>query len=103
MTQVTKENFQSTIDNNELVLIDFYGDYCMPCKQLSPILDLVGAELGEQLLIAKVDAVTNADLAKEMSVRSIPAVFIFKNGKQVDKFVGLKQKADIIEMLKKYI
>ena len=70
--------------------------WCGPCKKLSPTLDEVSEELGEQVNIVKVDVDESEDLAMDYGIRSVPTVLFFKNGQQVDKFVGALPKSEIV-------
>jgi thioredoxin 1 len=99
VTQLNTENFHTIIKNNKLVVVDIVADWCGPCKVLSPIIDEVGAHFGESVLVGKLDVDANSDLVKELGVRNIPTVLIYKNGEVVDRFVGVKTKSDIISMV----
>ena len=86
--QVNKENFQSTLQNNEVVLVDFYADWCGPCQALAPSLEKLAKEFEGKATVAKVNVDKNQALSMEYGVRSIPALFYFKNGKLVGKQGG---------------
>jgi thioredoxin 1 len=103
VTQLNTENFHTIIKNNKLVVVDIVADWCGPCKMLSPIIDEVGAHFGESVLVGKLDADTNGDLVKELGIRNIPTVLIYKNGEVVDRFVGVKPKNDIIKMVEEQL
>jgi thioredoxin 1 len=70
---------------------------------LSPIIDEVGAHFGESVLVGKLDADANGDLVKELGIRNIPTVLIYKNGEVVDRFVGVKTKSEIVSMVESHI
>lgn len=100
MKIIRANEFEETIKEG-LVLVDFYADWCGPCKMLGPILEELSAELRD-VTIAKVNVDDNGDLAAQLGVRSIPAVFLFKDGKQVDQFIGLQPKASIKNFIEKH-
>jgi len=100
--QVTSENFQEKIKSSELALIDIWAPWCGPCKQLGPIIDEVSAETTEKVLVGKMDADQNMDLCKELNVRNIPTILLFKNGEVVERTTGLKSKKDILEMIERH-
>ncbi|MEM9819538.1 MAG: thioredoxin [Bacteroidota bacterium] len=99
LQQVNKENFENTIKNNEIVLLDFYADWCGPCKALHPTLEQLADEFGNKAVIAKVDVDKNPELSNAFGVRSIPALFYFKNGELVGKQAGLQSHAVIANQL----
>lgn len=94
----TSENVKSLIEEGKTTIVDFYAEWCGPCKVLGPILDKVASEKPEVNVI-KVNVDENQELSTEFGIRSIPAVFIFKSGELAEKFVGAKSKEDIISML----
>jgi thioredoxin 1 len=102
VTQLTTENFTERIANG-VVVVDIWTTWCGPCKMLSTIIDEVGAHFGESVLVGKLDADTNGDLVKELGIRNIPTVLIYKNGEVVDRFVGVKPKNDIIKMVEEQL
>ena len=96
---VNSENFENDVRKSEkVVLVDFYAEWCGPCKMLSPVLDQVSAEV-EGVVIGKFNIDEGIDIAKELDVMSVPTMIIFKDGKEVDRLVGLRQKSQIIEAI----
>ena len=96
---VNSENFENDVRKNEkVVLVDFYATWCGPCKMLSPVLDQVSSEV-EDVVIGKLDIDESLDIAKEFNVMSVPTMIIFKDGVEVDRLVGLRQKSQIIEAI----
>lgn len=102
VTELTTENFSEKIASG-LVVVDIWATWCGPCKMLSPIIDEVGAHFGESVLVGKLDADSNTELVKELGVRNIPTVLIYKNGEVVDRFVGVKSKNEIVSMVESQI
>ena len=97
---VDSKNFNDTVNSKEVVLVDFYATWCGPCKMLAPILEQVNEEIADNTLIAKLDIDNALDIAKEYGVMSVPTMVIFKKGKEVERLVGLRQKTQILEVLK---
>jgi thioredoxin 1 len=82
-----------------ITLVDFWAPWCGPCKMLGPILEKVAEELGEKVQIAKINVDDSPKLAQKFGVRSIPAIFIIKNGKIVKQFVGLQDKSQLVQAI----
>ena len=93
-------NFKETIDNNDFVILDFWAPWCGPCRMLGPVLDQVAAEMGDDVVIGKINIDEEQDLAVKFGVRSIPAMFILKDGEVRESFVGVKDKATLVNSLK---
>ncbi len=86
---VTNENFNEVVLNSKVpVIVDFYAEWCGPCKNLAPTMDLIAEEYKDVILVTKVDVDANSDISSEYRVRNIPAILIFKNGKVFDKKIG---------------
>ena len=95
-----KNNFKSIINSDTPVLVDFYADWCGPCKTLAPILKQVKDELGNSIKIVKIDVDKNELLAAKYQVRGVPTMLLFKSGKQVWRQSGVLQKNDILNVIK---
>ncbi len=99
--KLNNENFnKEVIEADKLVLIDFYADWCGPCKMMSPIIDKIAEENGEKVKVCKLNVDEAQDIAMEYNVMSIPTLVMIKNGKIVDTMVGLQAKEVIEEKLK---
>ncbi|MDL5512406.1 thioredoxin [Arenibacter sp. M-2] len=98
-----KDSFNNIINSDTPVLVDFYADWCGPCKMLAPILKQVKDELGSTLKIIKIDVDKNQSLANTYQVRGVPTMLLFKNGKQVWRQSGVLQKNDIVGVVQQHI
>ena len=102
--KVTTDTFRKdVIESDKPVVVDFWAEWCGPCKKLSPILEEVAEELDGQVTVAKVNVDEERNLGAMFQIMSIPSVLIFKNGEKVDEFVGLRSKADIVAQIKKQL
>ena len=100
MSNVTSENFESEVLNSEKpVLVDFWASWCGPCRMLSPIVDEIAEEV-QTIKIGKVNVDEQQDLAGKFGVMSIPTLILFKNGQPVNKSVGAKSKAALLDFIK---
>lgn len=97
-----KSSFNDIIQDDKAVLVDFFADWCGPCKMLAPILQDVKAELGEQVKIVKIDVDRNQALAAKYQVRGVPTMMIFKNGEQKWRQSGVLQKDEIVNIIKSH-
>ena len=97
---VTSENFESEVLNSEKpVLVDFRASWCGPCRMLSPIVDEIAEEV-QTIKVGKVNVDEQQDLAGKFGVMSIPTLILFKNGQPVNKSVGAKSKAALLDFIK---
>lgn len=92
--QFTSDNFQKeALDSKESVLVDFYADWCGPCRSMMPVVEEVANEYKGRLKVGKVNSDKEPELARAFNVMSIPAFFILKDGKVVDQMVGAMPKS----------
>ena len=95
---INKDNFDQVKNSDKPVLLDFYADWCGPCRMVAPIVEEIAAE-NPQYLVAKVNVDEQPELAQDFEVISIPMLVVIKDGKVVDQSVGAKPKALILRML----
>ncbi|MFB0911003.1 MAG: thioredoxin, partial [Flavobacterium sp.] len=88
-----KSNFDTTINTNDVVLVDFFADWCGPCKALHPALEELAKDFDGVAVISKINVDQSPELAAQFKVRSIPALFYFKNGEIVETQNGVQSKS----------
>lgn len=98
--EVTKESFETEVLKAEgTVLVDFFADWCGPCKMLSPVIEEIAEEKSE-IKVCKVNVDNQPELAMKYGVMSIPTLVVIKNGSEKDKSVGLVSKEEVLELIK---
>ncbi len=98
---ITNDNFdEEVVKCTTPVIVDFYADWCGPCKMMSPIIDNIAEELGNRVKVGKVNSDENIELAEKFGIMSIPTIIIFKNGEISKSFVGVTSKSEIIDAVK---
>lgn len=95
---VNKNNFDSVKNSDKTVLLDFYADWCGPCRMVSPLVDEIAKE-NPQFLIGKINVDSEPELAQEFGVASIPTLVVMKNGEIISQSAGAKPKLQILKML----
>ena len=102
--KINNQNFEKEILNAPgVALVDFYADWCGPCKMVGPIIDEISEEYAGKVTVGKVNVDEEGSLASEYAVVSIPTIIIFKDGKQVEKLVGVRSFDDFCDILDKYL
>jgi thioredoxin 1 len=97
-----KSNFKEIINSKTPVLVDFFAEWCGPCKMLAPILKQVKDELGDAVKIVKIDVDKNQPLATQFQVRGVPTMILYKNGKQLWRQSGVLQKNELISIINQH-
>jgi thioredoxin 1 len=97
---LTDKNFQHQIKNN-ISLVDFWASWCVPCKMMSPVLNELANEVGPGVQVCKVDVEQYQSLASKFSVRGIPTILLFRDGREINRFVGVKSKDFLLDQIQK--
>lgn len=101
---VNKDEFQEEVlDSKTPVLVDFWAEWCGPCKMIAPIVDEIANEYAGKLRVAKIDADTNGDILMNYGVMSIPTLILFKEGEAVQRITGFMPKSKILRKIETYI
>ena len=101
--ELNKENFNETIGSTKPVLVDYWAEWCGPCKMVAPILEEVAVDLSDKLTIGKVDVDENQELAAQLNIMSIPTLVLFKDGEVIDQAIGALSKAQLLSFLEQHI
>jgi len=99
---ITDDDFDAAINGDEPVVVDFWAEWCGPCKQMAPHLDAVADELTGQVTVAKINVDENPMSASKYGVRGLPTLMLFKGGKMVDSQLGAMSKQRIADWIKEH-
>ena len=103
-TQLTDSNFKETVlDSGKVTLVDFWAEWCGPCKAIGPMIEEISKEYEGKAIIGKVDVDSNPETAMKYGIRNIPTILFIKGGQVVDKQVGAVPKANLVAMLNKHL
>ena len=99
--QITADNFEDTITDNDIVLVDFWAEWCGPCKQLAPVLEKVVRATKGKVKLVKMDIDKHPSIPGQLGIQSIPAVFAFVNGQPVDGFLGALPESQVLAFIER--
>lgn len=100
----TDANFDADVlQSDKLVLVDFWAAWCGPCKMIAPVLEELAVDFADRVQIVKVDVDANPEAAARFGIRSIPTLFVFKNGEKVDTVIGGRPKSELAALLNKHL
>ena len=102
--EVNINNFEEeVIKNDKVTIVDFFADWCGPCRKLSPIIEEIEQELSDKVKFTKINTDENIPLAQEYQISGIPTLLVFKNGELIERMVGLMPKSSIITNIEKHL
>ena len=102
--EITDESFENEVSNaDKLTLVDFWAEWCGPCRKLAPVLDELANEYSEKVKFVKIKADENMQTAQKYSVSGLPCMLIFKNGEPVERIVNMVPKSIIVSNLNKHL
>ncbi len=104
MLYVSDNTFEKEVlQSPQPVLVDFYADWCGPCRAIAPIIEEIDRELKDRLKVVKLDVDQNPETAMQYGVQSIPTLLIFKNGKEVERLIGYMSKTKLLSKIEPHV
>jgi thioredoxin 1 len=103
ITELNDSNYSDFLSNNNLALVDIWAEWCGPCKLIGPIIDQISVDFQSKLSVGKLEADVNRDIVKELGIRNIPTILLYKDGVIINKSVGAITKEKLTEMINEHI
>ena len=101
--QISDDTFEENVKKGQPIIVDFWAEWCGPCKQIGPILEEISDEYSDKITIGKLDVDENPETAGKFQIRGIPTMLLFNNGELIDTKVGMSSKAELTEWIDKNI
>jgi thioredoxin 1 len=101
--EVTDANFDQTLKDNSLVLVDFWAEWCGPCRMVAPVMEEIAKDYEGKVTVAKLDVDANPQTAMRYRVMSIPTIILFKDGQPAEVMVGARPKSQFVAQLSKHV
>ncbi len=101
--EITDATFEEVLKSDKLVVVDFWAEWCGPCRMVGPIVEELAVDYADKVVIGKVDVDNNDEITSKFGIRNIPTILFFKNGEIVYKQVGAAQKSALVEKIDKQL
>lgn len=101
--EITDTTLNDVLKSDKLVVIDFWAEWCGPCRMVGPVIEELAGEYADKAVIGKVDVDNNDEITSKYGIRNIPTILFIKNGEVVDKQVGAAQKSALVEKINKLL
>ncbi|QIK54497.1 thioredoxin [Dysgonomonas sp. HDW5A] len=101
--EITDATFEEVLKSDKLVVVDFWAEWCGPCRMVGPIVEELAVDYADKVIVGKVDVDNNDEITSKFGIRNIPTILFFKNGEIVDKQVGAAPKSALVEKIDKQL
>lgn len=101
--EITSANFQEVMKSDKVVMIDFWAEWCGPCRMVGPVVEELAKEYDGKAVVGKLNVDNEGDISAQFGIRNIPTILFVKNGEVVDKVVGALPKSEFVKVLEKHV